>query len=314
MEILEEYGIQTFLPPPWLMRKNRWLGELWNNPVFQRRYLAVKVGKSIGFERGFFIGTVLSILAIIGKLIINWFDPTPISISWASFQGLLALIDLPILSIFTLIAGVRLFILGLIRTPIDMSNSLTPERSQALIISPMTDEEIFYGEITAPFTRGLIETTDVTGVFIGMLGSAFISLVLLKLFNASQVRPEDINTLLVVTLGYVICCFSFIVYVTALTFASSRMSLYMSPVAAIIMGFIIVWFISSILSALGGLLILPFMKDPGSDLNSILTGIFRIPLAGFMLQVIGLTLFSWIMAKDGVKRLGDFRRDWRKIY
>jgi hypothetical protein len=312
-------AFKHFYRPPWLMRRNRWLGELWDNPVFQRRYMGVKAGRSIGFKVAFMAGAGTSILAIIITFFIDW---SSASFHWTEdFPTILGLIDGLVLSIFAFSIAVRLFEFCLIRTPIYISRNFTSENGIALLTSPLKDEEIFFGESLAPLIKILSGAVDVAGLLLGMLIPAVIALVILGYQQSWSVYSvEFIEMLMAITIFFAIGAISYVFYVTTLTFASARLSMNVSPIAAIILAFITTGLFARLFDILAIAIANPLFGVIGIEYDDYMSvGGSALPLFIYqdfrwLIQLIGLGIYTWLMAKAGVIELGRFRRGGRQIY
>jgi len=148
-----EYG--TLLAtgkPPWWFRFSIFLQQQWSNPIFQRNYMRRQVGMVKNPERFVMIAVGGSyILSVVLLASVYFFKlPWDDALSFAIVGGVFVVPG--VLYIYLL---VKLFIACLMTTSATMRANLGSETPDAVMSTPVTDRDLFYGETLPSFVGGV---------------------------------------------------------------------------------------------------------------------------------------------------------------
>jgi hypothetical protein len=166
MTILAEYGLSNQKPMPWWIGKIGSLRRLWDNPVFQRNYQRSRVKKLAEPKPAFMVGLLASIvintlIQIVGRRFL--FDSQQLLMfSFAIVLGF------PLACMYV-IAYVRMFIVCLVSTPIEMKKDFGPDNFNPVLCSPMKDAELFFAECLPNYVKGLEVLVTYAAITLGLL-------------------------------------------------------------------------------------------------------------------------------------------------
>ena len=147
VNVQDKFGLATERESLRLVRRIPFLRRLWRNPVFQRNYARSRIKRIVENRQAFLVG-----------------------IGWAALVNMLAMIErdadmrigislmfslvLPLSTTFGL-TYVRMFILCLTTTPIELRRNIAESELGPVFTTPMSDKQIYYGECLANFVKGL---------------------------------------------------------------------------------------------------------------------------------------------------------------
>ena len=166
MNIDSEYGLYNQKPMPWWMGKFSSLRRLWFNPVFQRNYQRSRVKQIIKPKHALYTGLGLSILLSIvtlsiGRAVRAESGSIVEIIFFTAFVG-------PI-SLMYIIFYIRMFIVCVISTPIEMKKDIGDNTAYPILTTPLRDSDLFYAECLPNFVRGLEILESYISLSIGLL-------------------------------------------------------------------------------------------------------------------------------------------------
>jgi len=156
-----EFDLSWADPPPRWVEGFGPLVTLWGNPIFQRRYVIGRLEPTLGARKAFIVGLVCS-------LALNGFLYFVTDRQNAMELGLLVTIALPggIAVCFT---GLRLFLTCLIATPLEFRREVGEEQLGAILSTPISDSQVFFGECISGLMRGLGAIEEVIALLAGLV-------------------------------------------------------------------------------------------------------------------------------------------------
>ncbi|MCX6647739.1 MAG: hypothetical protein NTY09_15465 [bacterium] len=160
-----EYGLSNQKPMPWWVRKISALRRLWNNPVFQRNYQRSRVKKLAEPKPAFLVGLISSI--VINTILLNLGRHYQFKSQEILMFSFAVTVGFPLACMYVLIY-VRMFIVCLISTPIEMKKEIGPDIYNPVLCSPMRDSEIFFAECLPNYVRGLEVLVSYSAITLGL--------------------------------------------------------------------------------------------------------------------------------------------------
>jgi hypothetical protein len=130
-------------PPPWWLRRIKFLRLLWFNPLFQRNYRKSRLKPLLPPRAAFWIGILY------GVILLSVLDTGPIVLVYI---GRAATIPL---SIYIMIEIARCFIECLVNTPQTIKADLDSDHLSPILATPMSDRDIYNSMIFPNFVRSM---------------------------------------------------------------------------------------------------------------------------------------------------------------
>lgn len=159
-----QYAVKAGVPPRWINRIP-WLAALWTNPVFLRSYSRGWLKATIGAGALFWLALMFAGLIHLG------FSFT------VGVEGAMPALTIGLwlpLSLAFLVAGIRVFILGLIRTAIEFRKDIDSNVLHDMLTTPLSDAEIFFGECMPNVIRSLYVVGQLLAFCAGLVIPAFV--------------------------------------------------------------------------------------------------------------------------------------------
>ena len=271
------------------------LHRMYWNPVFQRRVMRGRLQPALKSAHTFWMGVIVSILTF------GW-GYSALSGSSSALNYIL----LGILGILIAIIAIRLFWVSVIITVNRMKELLTEDRMDAVLTTPLTDREIFYGECVGNVMKGHLVFEATVSFAFGLVAPYILILFIFALFLSIFMIFVGFTILLYglnLLIPIVWMVFMSVMLILLLAFSAGYYSILTDNVVAVMMSILH----SVVLTAVGSsLLFLPFYLTDLTTLepNQMLIGFG----AGALFQVCWMIISVYGTAWMGLRAFSLRRR------
>jgi hypothetical protein len=148
-------------PPPKWVTSFGVLHDLWQNPIFQRRYVLRRLTPFFGLTRSFIIGAVLSVLLNIIMLKAGEGKE-------ALESGFYLSVAVPA-GLILVTVGARMFINCLVATPVEFRSELGANLLGPVLATPLSDSKIYHAECFAGLFRSLGAVEETGSMLAGLI-------------------------------------------------------------------------------------------------------------------------------------------------
>ena len=159
----EQYDLIWADPPPKWVAGSSLLLELWNNPIFQRRFVLRRLVPFFGPRKAFFIGLGLS-------LVLNLIMLKGVPGNEAVLAGLGVSVGFPAMLMLAQ-TSIRVFATCLVATPVEFRSELGANLLGPILATPLSDSKLFYAECLS----GLFRSLGAIEELVAMLGGLALS-------------------------------------------------------------------------------------------------------------------------------------------
>jgi hypothetical protein len=250
METSAEFGLSNQKPMPWWIGKIASLRGLWYNPVFQRNYQRSRIKRIVEPKTALYAGLIWSVL--MNLMVIVFILTGVIKDNELSESTYLFILSAP-LDVIIIITFIRMFIVCLISTTIEIKKDIISENQSPVLSTPLKDSELYLAQCLPDCIRGLDITVSAIAFGIGVLISGFICAIPLSLMtNASF--TEFLSMAGLVPLSIIHGSFDLVFMMYFLSLTAGLYSIQFPAVPAIfatIIHFGVVWVIANIMPLLG---------------------------------------------------------------